>query len=552
MAFEEWTLPCIEENTSAFSLEDEFEISEYLKEEKTINELTEHNKCLISAFIVEVLPELTKNKITTHTEWKNTRELPPEEISKFIFDKIKKLTNIKTTPELESLKLRLASERLKNQQTKEGNDVFEASNNVIVNEDGFIIKTGNGGPLAKVFKEIFKPGESIYSIGINWEDKDFIDAKEKCKNKPGEQIQVKWGLKAGKLFFNIRMSYLKNTGNFAIYIEDATELHTKSFENEKYAKALEEQNHVLAKLAEFMLNNPNPVFRVTLDGIYLAEEYDSNFAFREKVINFEKGTDMYDIFSKFNKNIIDGLKPGENIIIEQPILMKTYKKDQNNETEEIIEERICSCDIKKCKDGGDSIFIFPNDITDRKRLEEQLKSQSITDALTEIPNRRAFEMRIDTEIKRSNRQGNNLALIMVDIDYFKNVNDTYGHSGGDETLKSVAQMIQNKIRCADFVARFGGEEFVILLPDTDLNGAISTAENIRKIIESFKIKLADSKETSVTISLGVAERKGKESAEDILRKADTALYNAKENGRNRVVVNEENEFRTIFMADKLN
>ncbi len=169
-----------------------------------------------------------------------------------------------------------------------------------------------------------------------------------------------------------------------------------------------------------------------------------------------------------------------------------------------------------------------------------IKRQAIFDALTGIPNRQSFSERILTEYKRSLRDNYPLSVIMGDIDNFKLYNDTYGHAGGDECLKSVAKIIASTLkRPGDFCARYGGEEFIIILPATDKTGAKVIAESIRNNIFNLNIPHEKSaNEKFVTISLGIAT-KGNDTAmttEELLKMADDALYTAKEKGRNRVEV----------------
>ena len=169
-----------------------------------------------------------------------------------------------------------------------------------------------------------------------------------------------------------------------------------------------------------------------------------------------------------------------------------------------------------------------------------LRRQAVFDALTGIPNRHSFSERILTEYKRSLRDNYPLSIIMGDIDNFKLYNDTYGHTGGDECLKSVAKTIEATLkRPGDFCARYGGEEFIIILPATDITGAKAIADNIRKNVFNLNIPHEKSDhEKFVTISLGLATKNDNTilTSEELIKMADDALYTAKEKGRNRVVV----------------
>lgn len=195
--------------------------------------------------------------------------------------------------------------------------------------------------------------------------------------------------------------------------------------------------------------------------------------------------------------------------------------------------------------GPKRAVIAHEDITERKtseialaRLNKQLESMSNEDALTKISNRRHLDRMLSYECSRHARSGSSLALIMLDIDYFKNYNDTYGHVAGDECLQRVAGAISESLRRpTDIAARYGGEEFMCLLPDTSLIGAVSLAETIRRAVADLAIPHATSQAANmVTVSIGALSLTcTPETAPDhIVKSVDTLLYQAKNEGRNRV------------------
>ncbi|MGX5795276.1 sensor domain-containing diguanylate cyclase [Pseudomonas sp. E2-15] len=169
--------------------------------------------------------------------------------------------------------------------------------------------------------------------------------------------------------------------------------------------------------------------------------------------------------------------------------------------------------------------------------QHDLEHIAKTDSLTGLPNRRCFDAAMAQEWSRACRTGNSVALILIDIDWFKQYNDHYGHVLGDECLTRIAQLIGNHIRRpADLAARYGGEEFVILLPETELAGAMEVAEKVRSVIEAARIEHSGNAAGIVTISAGVASssQDGVILATDLLEKTDSLLYRAKKLGRNRV------------------
>lgn len=168
-------------------------------------------------------------------------------------------------------------------------------------------------------------------------------------------------------------------------------------------------------------------------------------------------------------------------------------------------------------------------------LFQQALKMAFTDPLTKANNRTAFNDTLMREIKRAHRGGQHLSLIFVDVDNFKSINDDYGHGGGDLALASLAAWLKDSVRGSDAVFRYGGEEFVILLGDTDIDGATLIAERIRADIESHTLAYG-MEVLNLTASLGVAALKGSDSADSLIKRADAAMYEAKKQGRNRVEI----------------
>jgi len=167
-----------------------------------------------------------------------------------------------------------------------------------------------------------------------------------------------------------------------------------------------------------------------------------------------------------------------------------------------------------------------------RQREAEIVALSLSDSLTGVGNRRALEKALTLETNRAARTGESLCALMADLDHFKRINDGFGHDVGDKVLAAFGDLLRQQTRGTDIVARFGGEEFVVLMPHTDLEHATETAERIRQALRSARFEpLPD----AVTVSIGVAELSENESGDALLRRADKALYEAKESGRNRVV-----------------
>ena len=181
--------------------------------------------------------------------------------------------------------------------------------------------------------------------------------------------------------------------------------------------------------------------------------------------------------------------------------------------------------------------------TKLKRLQDELREKnsqletlSITDALTGLANRRYLMTRLQEEVQRADRHGTALAVVMVDLDHFKRVNDTHGHAAGDLVLQNVAALMMGSVRATDLAARFGGEELTLVLPHTGTAGALQMAEILRQKIAE-QVHALEGATLQQTVSMGLAAWEGQgpaPSAEGLLKRADDALYRAKQGGRNRV------------------
>lgn len=211
----------------------------------------------------------------------------------------------------------------------------------------------------------------------------------------------------------------------------------------------------------------------------------------------------------------------------------------------------------RCKDGtykyiewqsqpgvADLIYSSARDVTETINFEEKLRKIAIKDRLTGLYNRNFFDNVIEEQMERSDRYDEPLSIVMLDLDNFKEVNDNWGHPIGDEVLKMISRTIENAMRSSDILVRFGGEEFLVLMPQTTIKGALQASEKIRVAIENSQHQIAGVR----TASFGVAERMKSESFRHWYRRIDNALYNAKQNGRNQVVSSDGAE---IFDANLL-
>lgn len=195
----------------------------------------------------------------------------------------------------------------------------------------------------------------------------------------------------------------------------------------------------------------------------------------------------------------------------------------------LVDVHVCSQPLILSNNSIGAVIVF-TDITDRKRMERELYKMSVTDSMTGLYNRRfMMEMLINNK-NQADRHNTTFSILMLDIDKFKSINDTYGHETGDDVILKTAVTLKESIRTADIASRWGGEEFLIVLTNTDLEGAKVVAEKIRSQIETLKVEPLQ----RITVSVGVASYIKGESLKELIKRADNALYEAKASGRNCV------------------
>ncbi len=198
--------------------------------------------------------------------------------------------------------------------------------------------------------------------------------------------------------------------------------------------------------------------------------------------------------------------------------------------------------LPRSRINSESLFRVLNNTLERASLRKDVEKahakmaeMSTVDELTKLYNRRYFIDALDGEFERANRYEMEMALIMLDLDYFKKVNDTYGHPAGDMVLSDVGTILKKHIRRSDLACRYGGEEFAVILPNVNKNSIFSAYERFREMVSKQSFK-SESKQFHITVSIGIAFSNEADSANDLLAHADRALYQAKESGRNRIVI----------------
>ncbi|MGR8951766.1 MAG: diguanylate cyclase [Gammaproteobacteria bacterium] len=263
------------------------------------------------------------------------------------------------------------------------------------------------------------------------------------------------------------------------------------------------------------------------------DDQPCDFIFLEVNATFEQLTGFQDVVGKRVSEVMPGIKA------TNPELFEIYGRVAWSEHPEKFETYVKPLDAwfsVSVYGAGSACFvmIFDN-ITERKRLQQTYEYMAQIDDLTGLANRRHFMEQAEVELARAFRYGGDLSLLMLDLDHFKKINDTYGHQTGDLVLKKFSVLCQATLREVDLIGRLGGEEFVILLPETGEKDAVEVADRLRELIACSSVELETGLTVPFTVSIGVAAF-GKSccTMDALLQKADKALYQAKAEGRNRV------------------
>jgi len=277
---------------------------------------------------------------------------------------------------------------------------------------------------------------------------------------------------------------------------------------------------------------PKPIFIINIHGICLNvnKEFEKFFDveknyLKNKSINVVNDEKFGKLFKMFSKELTAIKKYGLTALVENESEITFRSKNFN-----YIKLKIYKSYLFNRKNQLNGIVGVVEDITEYEKQVNKLMKVAIYDDLTGIYNRGFFNKTVKDEIERVKRYDEKFSMILFDIDYFKNVNDTYGHDMGDYVLREISKTVDKSRRNTDKFFRVGGEEFALLLFNTDLENAAIVAEKMRQKVENMALE----KVGRVTISAGVTQCKGDDNFETLYKRSDEALYKAKNKGRNRV------------------
>lgn len=418
------------------------------------------------------------------------------------------------------------------QDIKEAQEHFEMVFNTI--PDATIITNFDDGTLVaynQTFVETSKfSEEELKNKPINITDfyTNLIDRRTLLENlnKDGyiENAEISFLGKSGEKIIGLissRMIIIKDVTHILSVIRDITQL--KAIE-----KKLQESEELHRLLAD---NAADVIWTMDLEG---------KFTYISPSVKKLRGYSVEEVLAQSQEQV---LCPGSLIHLQQGLEL-AIRSVQNNLPFQVFRGEL----EQPCKDGStvwtettvsgiyseDGRFVgmlgVTRDISEQKIMKEEIMRLSITDKLTQSYNRLKLDETMDEQFELSKKNATPFSIIILDIDHFKLVNDTYGHQVGDHVLIELVAILNKNVRSDDVVGRWGGEEFLIILPNTNLDGGFRLAEKLRSQVEKNPFTVAG----QVTISLGVSAYLDDLTPESIVSRADTALYQAKENGRNRV------------------
>ncbi len=299
------------------------------------------------------------------------------------------------------------------------------------------------------------------------------------------------------------------------------------------------KNMKLKKAIDHSFENAKPLNLGKVEGLYQKYVADGDRIIISKLLT-KISLMLKDITDHVSKADGDLTGHGKNLgdLAEQISEAHDYNDMRNIVDQMIIETKAL---VKSGRRLQTRMKISSDDLKQLHQELEKSQQEAQTDSLTLLINRRGLEKKLELERIRARQNDSPFSIIMVDIDHFKRVNDTFGHLVGDSLLKSIAYMLKEHLRRNDIAARYGGEEFLILLPETGIDGAKAVAQKIRKTLSTKEWKLKESGKSmgKITVSMGIAIYKFNEPEESLIKRADDALYLAKNKGRDQIITQEE-------------
>ena len=299
------------------------------------------------------------------------------------------------------------------------------------------------------------------------------------------------------------------------------------------------KNEKLKKAIDHSLENAKPINNSKIENLYQKYVSDGDRIVVSKLLT-QISLMLKDITSHVSDTEGDLSGHGKNL---ENLAVQISEAHDYNEVNVIVDQMIGETKalVKSGKRLQTRMKVSSDDLKQLQQDLEISQQEAQTDALTALINRRGLEKKLEMERIRARQNNSSFSIIMVDIDHFKKVNDSFGHLVGDSLLRGIAALLKSHLRRNDIAARYGGEEFLILLPETTIDGAKAVGEKIRTSLSTKEWKLKETGESmgNITVSMGIALYKQNEPEQNLIKRADDALYLAKNKGRDRIITQEE-------------
>ena len=369
----------------------------------------------------------------------------------------------------------------------------------------------------------------------------FLTLSELLESNKQPEINADFGFELAqaesKAISQQMLRLLENADLPEIFVEDGNQLKLRLQSEHSLASVFEDSVNLLLTLKRHMLNEQHETadflsslteqlaeLGLTAAGVNIAAEDAEK---KRTLLDRDVAAQMADLQKKSAS--ATQLEP-----LKQLVSIRLHGISQQLQSHNLQEQLDRENSQRELRNLLQKIREMETETTELQSRLEAAQRRATRDPLTNLPNRLAFEEHLADEIARSHRYNTPLTLAIWDIDFFKNINDTYGHKSGDKALIVIAKLLSRNCREADFIARFGGEEFVMLFPETKVQDAIIVANKLRETIENSNFN-ANGERLSITLSCGLTEYIKEDNNESIFVRADSALYQAKQNGRNQCV-----------------
>ncbi len=386
---------------------------------------------------------------------------------------------------------------------------------------------------------------------------EFVELHERMQKIEQRQDQISLINDTIRLLSNTEQVSTADENDFILSLIDiidlprAAAIRLEKLKQQIYKTGDDDNNKSLLPQLSLVLNDANETLQAEVNDIrqYIGKVVGQlgelntfiTSSIRHQTLSYDESRKLNREFIKRNESLQTKIDSSSDLEeIKQVVNTHLSVVNENIQSHLDIEMKRYNESNSKLKSVQKELQGMSKQCDTLKKKLNKARQDALHDALTGLPNRLAFDERINEEITRFQRYGNPMSLAVIDIDHFKHVNDTYGHKAGDKVLKAMAGVSSERIRKTDFLARFGGEEFVLLMPETDIDKALEAMNGLREVIEECHFHYSD-QTVPITVSIGIAMFYADDNYDSVFKRADAALYAAKGAGRNQCITEQQLE-----------